>query len=676
MASAPVVTTGAAAVAPYSAVVLRDLDGVGFYSAPHAPAEAWEAPATTITLTEPTAGSLVIKAGTSTLVARLTTGDGTPLSVGALPLRPTETLTAGTVNLHVSDDATRNNDFASGTVTVRELVRDTAGVITAFAADVEGSAADHDSWSKGPRTMQLRYRSALGYTALRSSASAYMGSSSLGIPTSPLTLTMTVLGTQPIRFGAAYADIDPSPAVDPGPFEVASDGCNGRQLAPGQSCSVSVRALPESTEQIDGHFVIPDNTTSSRTSIRTASMGTVDRTGRYQQVNPTRLYDSRSARAFSAGETRRIKVAGRAGVPNSYGFSVALSVTAVSPSADGYLTVFHQLRPDSSNVNFRKATTRANLATSIVWEDGTVAVYSSAATHVLVDVVGYFDPPTTDGSQLEPIEPSRVLDTRYDPAGAFAPGEIADVALDFGPDTNPAVTGVVVNLTAVAPKGSGYLTAWTGDTAPPTVSSLNFTPGSTVPVLAFVPTSHLDDGSVVFSLKNGSAGATHVLADVVGYFDDTAVEGVRFFPTGGERLLDTRIGKGLAGPFGARQTRDVKIGSVWYKHADTVGALLNVAAVRPTTSTYLTVWDRLPGEAPPNVSNLNPRAGDLVANAALTFLTPTDTFGIFNSNGSTHVLADVLGVWDLYPGSRGVSGASSPTAARADVTLKPSVSRD
>jgi len=645
---------------------------VGYYADPHAPAEVWEAPTTAIAITQPSAGTIVVTAGATLATARLATSDGSPLALGSHPLRPTETPTTGSVNLRLTDDAYRDNDFASGTITVRELVRDGSGAITAFAADVDGILADHDSWTKGPRTLSLRYRSAVGYTAVRSSPQAYLGGESLGIPTAPKSVTMTVAGTQPVRFGAAFVDMDPSSAVEAGPYEVLSDGCKGRQLTPGQSCSVSMRAVPMVVDQVDGHLVIPDDTSSARTSLATATSGYVDRSGRYQQVAPTRLHDSRQTKALAAGETRRIKVTGRAGIPDTNGFSVVLSVTAVSPTADGYLTVFHQHRPASSNINFRKGVTRANLVSSPVWVDGTVAVHSSAATHVLVDVVGYFDPPTSDGSQLEAIDPTRVLDTRHDPAGALAPGEIADVALDFGPETNPDVTGVVVNLTAVTPKSSGYLTAWTGDAAPPNVSSLNFTPGSTVPVLAFVPTSHLDDGSVVFSLKNGSTGATHVLADVVGYFDEAAVEGLRFFASGGERLLDTRHGTGLSGPFTSRQTRDVKIGSVWYKHEDTVGALLNVAAVRPTTNTYLTVWDRLPGETPPNVSNLNPRAGDLVANAALTFLTPTDTFGIFNSSGSTHVIADVLGVWDLYPGSRG----AEPSAMRQDVQLQPTVSRE
>ncbi|MFW5470813.1 hypothetical protein ACOCJ4_12290 [Knoellia sp. CPCC 206435] len=661
----------ATAAGPFSAFVMRDLDGVGHYTEPHAPAEVWEEPTTPITVTQPSAGTLVVTAGSSVAVARLKTGDGSALAVGTYPLRPAETLTAGSVNLHVVG-GTLDNDYASGTVTVRELVRDTAGAVTAFAADVDGSHAGHDSWTKGPRTMNLRYRSTIGYAAVRSSSHAYPGGASLGTAAST-SVTMTVRGTQPVRFGAAYGDVDPTPAVDPGPLEIVTDGCVGRQLSPGQSCTVSVRVVPVTTEQVNGHFVVPDDTTSARTSLNTYASGYVDRSGRYQEVAPTRLYDSRSGKAFGAGETRRIKVTGRAGVPAGTGFSVVLSVTAVSPTGDGHLTTFHQLRPASSNVNYRKGVTRANLVTSLVWTDGTVAVYSSSSTHVLVDVLGYFDPPSSDGSHLQPLDPSRVLDTRYDAEGALAPGEVVDVVLDLGPETNPDVTGVVVNLTAVAPKGSGYLTAWDGDAAPPTVSSLNFTPGATVPVLAFVPTSHLDDGTVVFSVKNGSAGATHVLADVVGYFDEASIEGLRYFPTGGERLLDTRYGTGLSGPFGGAQSRDVRLGSPWYKHDDTVGLLLNLTAVKPTAPTYLTVWDRLPGESPPLASNLNARPGDVVANAALTFLTATDTFGIYNSSGSTHVIGDVLGVWDLYPGSR---GADTLAPARQDVSLRSSASRD
>jgi len=61
-----------------------------------------------------------------------------------------------------------------------------------------------------------------------------------------------------------------------------------------------------------------------------------------------------------------------------------------------------------------------------------------------------------------------------------------------------------------------------------------------------------------------------------------------------------------------------------------------------------------------------------VANAALTFLTPSDTFGIYNSSGSTHVIADVLGTWNLYPGSQ----AGPSAATHKDVQLRHTVSRD
>ena len=654
-----------------SAFVTRDVDGVGYYLDGHGPAEAWESPASTISLSEPGVGVLEVRVGTSTAVARLTTGDGAALRAGTYPLKPAETLTADAARL-VLVDGHLDNDFASGTLTVRELVRDGAGAVTAFAADVVGVYAGHDSHVKGTRTMSLRHRSAVGYTAVRSTPNAYLGSSELGVPTAPGTVTMTVGGTQPVRFGTSYADVDPSSSVDAGPYEITSDGCAGRQLTSGQSCTVTVRGVPLSKDQVDGHVVVPDDTTSSRTSVTVSTAGYVNPSGRYQDVTPSRLYDSRAGRPFAAGETRRMKVTGRAGVPAGNGFSVLLSVTAVSPAADGHLTVFHQHRPASSNVNFRRGATRANLVTTLVWTDGTVAVYSSAAAHVLVDVVGYFDPPTTDGSQLEPVEPTRVLDTRHDVEGALAGREAVDVALDFGSEVNPDVTGVVVNLTAVAPTTSGHLTAWDGDTAPPTVSSLNFAPGATVPVLAFVPTSHLDDGSVVFSVLNGGTGFTHLLVDVVGYLDSAAVEGLRYFPTGGERLLDTRTGKGLSGPFGPKQTRDVKLGSPWYKHVDTAGLLLNLTSVKPTAPTYLTAWDHLPGEAPPRVSNLNAVPGDIVSNAALTFLTATDGFGIHNNSGSTHVVGDVLGVWDLYPGSRG----ATPATAGAGATLRATASRD
>ena len=104
---------------------------------------------------------------------------------------------------------------------------------------------------------------------------------------------------------------------------------------------------------------------------------------------PTRVIDTRGPRTpLGFGETRTIST-GLAGAA-----AVIINVTAVDPSAAGYLTVFaaDSARPNASNVNFLAGRTSPNLVVVHPAADGTIKVYNSAGTtHLLVDVIGRFD---------------------------------------------------------------------------------------------------------------------------------------------------------------------------------------------------------------------------------------------------------------------------------------------
>ncbi len=94
-------------------------------------------------------------------------------------------------------------------------------------------------------------------------------------------------------------------------------------------------------------------------------------------------------RAREAGTTTELLVGGRAGVPSA-AESVILNVTAVSPGANGFLTVYPcgAARPVASNLNYRRGETIANTVVARIGDGGRVCVYTSARTHVLVDVTG------------------------------------------------------------------------------------------------------------------------------------------------------------------------------------------------------------------------------------------------------------------------------------------------
>ena len=141
-----------------------------------------------------------------------------------------------------------------------------------------------------------------------------------------------------------------------------------------------------------------------------------------------------------------------------------------------------------------------------------------------------------------------------------------------------------------------------------------------------------------------------------------------------ERVLDTRTGVGLSGPFVSGVSRKLQItGAV--VPAGATGVLLNVTVIAPTAAGFLSVR---PGDAigAPSTSSLNFVAGDVVPNSVQVAL-PTaganagqiditfDAFGV--AGPTTNVLADVVGYLLAggpgTPGPAGRTGTPGPTGA-------------
>ena len=71
------------------------------------------------------------------------------------------------------------------------------------------------------------------------------------------------------------------------------------------------------------------------------------------------------------------------------------------------------------------------------------------------------------------------------------------------------------------------------------------------------------------------------------------------------------------------------------------------------------------------LSNLNPAAGQTVANMAMVALNEVNKFNIYNNAGTTNVIVDVAGRFDISPNLLGApstfSGRTSPSAATSQV---------
>ena len=117
----------------------------------------------------------------------------------------------------------------------------------------------------------------------------------------------------------------------------------------------------------------------------------------FYTVAPCRVLDTRSSSPLLSGLTGRIQVAGICGIPSS-AKSVAINVTAVAPTGQGYVTLWpaDAAMPVASVINFMPGLVRSNNAILRLATDGggdlsvAASVAGSGTVHLVVDVTGYF----------------------------------------------------------------------------------------------------------------------------------------------------------------------------------------------------------------------------------------------------------------------------------------------
>ncbi len=234
----------------------------------------------------------------------------------------------------------------------------------------------------------------------------------------------------------------------------------------------------------------------------------------FRPTVPFRLLDTRRRgfTALAAGGVRELRVAGVNGVPLHETDAVVLNVTATESTTPTFLTVWpgDGAAPLASNLNVTVGQTVANLVVVSPGHDGTISILNSAGrTHVVVDILGWYS------TGFTPTTPTRLLDTRL-ADGAFRPEEDRRLSV-VGPGRAPASPlpgAVALNVTVTDPTGSGFLTVWPSGSVMPVASNLNFVAAQTTPNMVIVGVGA--DGTI--SLAN-SDGATHVVVDLLGWFD-------------------------------------------------------------------------------------------------------------------------------------------------------------
>ncbi len=240
---------------------------------------------------------------------------------------------------------------------------------------------------------------------------------------------------------------------------------------------------------------------------------------RLQGLTPFRALDTRVGTGGRTGAlgpagAYHLAVRGVGGVPASAD-SVVLNVTAVQPTAGGYLTVWpsSQTRPLASSLNFPAGATVPNLVIAKIGTNGKVGIYNAnGTTHVVVDVVGYLS--STAPGRHFCMAPHRVLDTRLDTVDPMGPTSTVNLKVTgVGGVPSTGVSAVALTIAASSPTANTFITAWPGGIARPTAANLNPRAGVSVSNLAIVRVG--TDGTVNLYNQNGSLD---LVVDITGWF--------------------------------------------------------------------------------------------------------------------------------------------------------------
>lgn len=367
--------------------------------------------------------------------------------------------------------------------------------------------------------------------------------------------------------------------------------------------------------------------------------------GDFVGLAPARVYDSRLApRAVQvgAGTTAEATVLGVGGVPATGVTAVAVSISATGGSTASTLSAFPTggAKPDTSHVIVPTTTASTSTAIVPVGRNGRINVWNDlGSADCVVDVVGYFaSAVTATSTKLTTVTAARLMDTRSGTGGktgAFAAATSFDLTVRGVAGVPTTATVVVLNVTAVTPTANGSLTAWSAGTTRPTVPSVSFSTGNTVSNLVIARVS--SKGMV--SIYN-SAGSTHVVVDVQGYFAPSTTTRGRYRPMTPGRLLDTR--PDTVAPLGAASTTNLQVlGAAGVPATGVSAVALSITAHQPTAATNLTCWPSLTTR--PTTANVNGRVGTATTNLAVVKVGTDGKVSLYNSAGTVDAVVDVLG---------------------------------
>jgi len=280
------------------------------------------------------------------------------------------------------------------------------------------------------------------------------------------------------------------------------------------------------------------------------------------------------------------------------------------------------------------------------------------------------------GGEYHPVTPARIFDSRPPGINDVAPAgkkptnrNGADftvrVAGRGGLPADPAdMLAVALNVTVVEPTTKGWLAVRPAGAPVADASLVNFEANSNVPNMTIVGVNGA--GDVTVRLRTGATGRAHVLIDVFGwvstsgYDGPTADDGARLVPYGPARLLDTRQQNR---PLERRESRALQVlGARTFQPTSTIpnrssidAVLINLTGVNnargsQNASTFLAAANERLTERTVTTSNTNLVRGEVKANLALVPLDANGRIHIYNHNGRTDVVVDIVAYFEVIDG--------------------------
>ncbi|TDC88120.1 hypothetical protein E1292_46035 [Nonomuraea deserti] len=306
----------------------------------------------------------------------------------------------------------------------------------------------------------------------------------------------------------------------------------------------------------------------------------------YRRLLDTRDPASRHPAPLARGETVAL------GVPDlpADATAVMIDVTAVDPTADTELEFFSDtpVGIPSLAADARRLTT-ALVTVTLHPQDKTIKVKnSSATTHVVIDVYGWYSSQSSAFTYFPKTSPYRLLDTRTwgTAAPRLDPDEEQTLQVRGVAGVPGTATAVLVDVKATDVTGTANLELY-AKTARGKVT-LSAMPGETLQTLTLVPLA--DDGTI--RIRNGS-GQAHAVVDLIGWYA-TGGGGARYVPLRyAQPLFDSKLGDNTAPlEFGTADKRAFQVKLRPRVPSNATAVMLEVAQTRRrlAAATSAAVW--------------------------------------------------------------------------------------